>query len=127
MTSTDRPDDVLAGEFALGLLEGRELETFTSGFDSVATGSRQFSFTGQHWLTPSWALSYDVLSNDPSSLRLQGLRESLGPNGRVTAVCAGHNSREVGSAAASFLLERGERPRAVSDLPPDQEEEEDGK
>ena len=57
-----------------GLVLGRELETFTSGFDAVATGSRQFSFTGQHWLTPSWALSYDVLSNDPSSLRLQGLR-----------------------------------------------------
>jgi len=57
-----------------GLVLGRELETFTSGIDSVATGSRQFSFTGQHWLTPSWALSYDILSNDPSSLRLQGLR-----------------------------------------------------
>jgi hypothetical protein len=57
-----------------GLVLGRELETFTAGFDSPAAGPRQFSFTGQHWLTPSWALSYDVLSNDPSSFRLQGLR-----------------------------------------------------
>jgi YaiO family outer membrane protein len=57
-----------------GLVLGRELETFTAGFDSPGAGSRQFSFTGQHWLTPSWALSYDVLSNDPSSFRLQGLR-----------------------------------------------------
>jgi YaiO family outer membrane protein len=57
-----------------GLVLGRELETFTAGFDSPGAGSRQFSFTGQHWLTPSWALSYDVLSNDPGSFRLQGLR-----------------------------------------------------
>ena len=57
-----------------GLVLGREVETFTAGFDSSAAGARQFSFTGQHWLTPSWALSYDVLSNDPSSFRLQGLR-----------------------------------------------------
>ena len=40
----------------------------------TGAGLRQFSFTGQHWLTPSWALSYDVLSSDPSSFRLQGLR-----------------------------------------------------
>ena len=57
-----------------GSCSGRELETFTAGFDSPGAGLRQFSFTGQHWLTPSWALSYDVLSNDPSSFRLQGLR-----------------------------------------------------
>ena len=57
-----------------GVVLGRELETFTPGFDSPAASLRQFSFTGQHWLTPSWALSYDVLSSDPSSLRLQGLR-----------------------------------------------------
>ena len=56
-----------------GLVLGRELETFTAVFDSPG-GPRQYSFTGQHWLTPSWALSYDVLSNDPSSFRLQGLR-----------------------------------------------------
>ena len=57
-----------------GLALGRELETFTPGFDAPG-GPRQLSFTGEHWLTPSWALSYDLLSNDPgSSLRLQGLR-----------------------------------------------------
>ncbi|MCC7484539.1 MAG: hypothetical protein IT529_06075 [Burkholderiales bacterium] len=57
-----------------GLVLGRELETFASGFDPSVTGLRQLSFTGQHWLTPSWALSYDVLSDDPGSFRLQGLR-----------------------------------------------------
>jgi hypothetical protein len=57
-----------------GLALGRDLETFTPGFD-VPGGARQFTFTAEHWLTPSWALSYDVLSNDPgNSLRLQGLR-----------------------------------------------------
>lgn len=57
-----------------GLALGRELETFTPGFDLPGLTPRQFSFTGQHWLTPSWALSYDVLSNDPGTFRLQGLR-----------------------------------------------------
>ena len=56
-----------------GFVLGRELETFTPGFDQPG-GPRQLTFTGQHWLTPSWALSYDVLSNDPNSFRLQGLR-----------------------------------------------------
>jgi len=56
-----------------GLALGREVETFTPGFDAPGNG-RQFTFTGQHWLTPSWALSYDLLSNDPGTFRLQGLR-----------------------------------------------------
>jgi hypothetical protein len=60
---------------SIGLALGREAETFTPLPDSFASGPRQFSFTGQHWLTPSWALSYDVLSHDLASpLRLQGLR-----------------------------------------------------
>lgn len=56
-----------------GLAVGREVETFTPGFDVPGNG-RQFTFTGQHWLTPSWAMSYDLLSSDPGALRLQGLR-----------------------------------------------------
>lgn len=60
---------------SVGLALGREAETFTPLPDSFVSGPRQFSFTGQHWLTPSWALSYDVLSHDLASpLRLQGLR-----------------------------------------------------
>lgn len=58
-----------------GLALGRDLETFTPGFEVPANGLRQLTFTGQHWLTPSWALSYDLLSNDPAnSFRVQGLR-----------------------------------------------------
>lgn len=60
-----------AHAFALAL--GRELETFTPASD-LPGGPRQFSFTGEHWLTPSWALSYDLLSQDPGAFRFHGLR-----------------------------------------------------
>ena len=61
-----------------GLALGRDVETSTSFFDVLGYGPRQLTFTGQHWLTPSWALSYDVLSNDPGNpFRLQGLRLGL--------------------------------------------------
>jgi hypothetical protein len=60
---------------AIGLALGRDVETFTPFTDLSGSGPRQLSFTGQHWLTPSWALSYDVLSYDVASpLKLQGLR-----------------------------------------------------
>ena len=60
---------------AVGLALGRDVETFTPFADLAGSGPRQLSFTGQHWLTPSWALSYDVLSHDVASpLKLQGLR-----------------------------------------------------
>lgn len=59
-----------------GLAIGRDADLYSSAFDSTAPYPRQLSFTGLHWLTPSWAVSYDVLSADldsPSPLRLQGL------------------------------------------------------
>lgn len=60
---------------SLGLAVGREIETFTPFWDSSASGPRQFGLTGQHWLTPSWALSYDILTHDVATpLRVQGLR-----------------------------------------------------
>ncbi len=60
---------------AFGLALGRDVETFTPLADLSGSGPRQFSFTGQHWLTPSWALSYDILSHDVASpLKLEGLR-----------------------------------------------------
>ena len=60
---------------AFGLALGRDVETFTPLADLSGSGPRQFSFTGQHWLTPSWALSYDIMSHDVASpLKLQGLR-----------------------------------------------------
>ena len=63
---------------AFGLALGREVETFTPYLDASGTG-RQLTFTGQHWLTPSWALSYDVLSSDPANpLRFQDFGLRLG-------------------------------------------------
>jgi hypothetical protein len=60
---------------AVGFALGRDVETFTPFTDPSGSGPRQLSFTGQHWLTPSWALSYDILSHDVASpLKLQGLR-----------------------------------------------------
>lgn len=64
---------------AFGLALGREVETFTPHLDTAGAGPRQLTFTGQHWLTPSWALSYDVLSSDPANpLRFQGVGLRLG-------------------------------------------------
>lgn len=66
-----------ASSFELAL--GRDVETYTYSFDPAGSALRQLTFTGQHWLTPSWALSYDVLYVDPAStLRLQGLGLRLG-------------------------------------------------
>jgi hypothetical protein len=59
----------------LGLAVGRDLETYTPYLDLPGTGPRQFTLTGRYSFTPSWALSYDLLSQDAMSpLRLQGLR-----------------------------------------------------
>lgn len=66
---------------SFGLALGRDVETYTSSFDPTSTAPRQLTFMGQHWLTPAWALSYDVLYNDPanmSTLRLEGLGLRLG-------------------------------------------------
>jgi hypothetical protein len=69
-----------ASSFSLAL--GRDVETYTSSFDPAgAVGTRQLTFMGQNWLTPAWALSYDLLYNDPanmSTLRLQGVGLRLG-------------------------------------------------
>jgi len=65
-----------------GLALGRDMELIAPYYyDPTANGLRQLAFTGQHWLTESWALSYDVLSGDlasPSPLRLQGMGLRLG-------------------------------------------------
>ncbi len=58
----------------VGLALGRELETAAYLPDYSASGPRQLSFTGQHWLTPSWALSYDVSPDLATPLRVEGLR-----------------------------------------------------
>ena len=62
---------------SFGLAYGRDVDSYTPNLESA--GQRQFTFTGQHWLTPSWALNYDVLTYDLASpLRSQNLRLGLG-------------------------------------------------
>jgi hypothetical protein len=59
----------------------RDQDPYSPAFDPAIGYPRQLSFTGQHWLTPSWGLSYDVLTGDlgtASPLRLQGLGLRLG-------------------------------------------------
>jgi hypothetical protein len=60
---------------SFGLALGRDLETLTPGLDSPANGERQLMLTGQHSLSPSWGLTYDLVSDEPgNSMRVQGLR-----------------------------------------------------
>lgn len=46
-------------------------------------------------------------------LRLEGLREGLGPDAHITVVSHGHNSVESGMAAAEVALDRRDRPTAI--------------
>jgi hypothetical protein len=58
-----------------GLALGREADGLSPLYDPSLSGPRQFTFTGQHWLNPAWALSYDVMSQDATTpLRSMGLR-----------------------------------------------------
>ncbi|GAB0108055.1 LacI family DNA-binding transcriptional regulator [Nocardia sp. JMUB6875] len=47
-------------------------------------------------------------------LRIQGLREGLGANARLTVVSGGHDSVEAGIAAAALALDRRDRPTAIA-------------
>ncbi len=49
-----------------------------------------------------------------SLARLNGLRAALGDDARTVAVTAGHNSLGAGERAASFLLDRQDRPTAIA-------------
>ena len=60
----------------LAYASGKELEYFGSPYDALAD-TRQFMLTGQHWLSPNWALNYDVYSPDSNLFRRQGLRLGL--------------------------------------------------
>jgi hypothetical protein len=60
----------------LAYSSGRELEYFGLPYDALAD-ARQLMLTGQHWLSPNWALNYDVYAPDSNLLRRQGLRLGL--------------------------------------------------
>lgn len=60
----------------LAYSSGREFEYFGTPYDTLGD-ARQFMLTGQHWLSPNWALNYDIYGPDSSLLRRQGLRLGL--------------------------------------------------
>ena len=60
----------------LAYSSGREIEFFGLPYDALAD-ARQFMLSGQHWLSPNWALNYDVYAPDSNLLRRQSLRLGL--------------------------------------------------
>lgn len=57
---------------------GREVENVGPPRGVVATDVQGWSVSGQHWLTPSWALTYDLIQHEQGSLyRRQGLQLGL--------------------------------------------------
>lgn len=60
----------------LAYSSGREIDYPGLPYDALVD-ARQFMLTGQHWLSPNWALNYDVYAPDSNLLRRQGLRLGL--------------------------------------------------
>jgi hypothetical protein len=52
----------------------RDGEQIRLGSDPMQLEGSQFSVTGEHWFSPSWALRYDIPTPDPGTIRRQGLR-----------------------------------------------------
>jgi YaiO family outer membrane protein len=54
---------------------GREVENIGPPRGVLASDVRNWTLSGQHWLTPAWALTYDLVNHEQGSLyRRQGLR-----------------------------------------------------
>jgi len=61
--------------FGLSYGEGRDFDVFGPQQTLPGTDMRNWSLGGQHWLTPSLALTYSLVNQDPGGyLRRQGLR-----------------------------------------------------
>ena len=62
----------------VGYTTGREVENVGPPLGVTSTDVRGWGVFGRHWLTPSWALSYEVLSHTQGTLyRRQGARIGL--------------------------------------------------
>jgi hypothetical protein len=57
----------------LSYTAGRDLQTGMLPY-APAGESRDWTLSGHHWLTPQWALTYDVINSDQATYRRQGLR-----------------------------------------------------
>lgn len=57
---------------------GREVENVGPPVGILSTDVRNLTLTGRHWMTPGWALSWDVVAHEQGSLyRRHGLRLGL--------------------------------------------------
>lgn len=64
--------------FGLSYGSGREFDPTRQMFGIQPGDGRQFGVTGQHWLTPDWALRYGLMAQEQVGLyRGQGLRLGL--------------------------------------------------
>ncbi|MBX3663109.1 MAG: YaiO family outer membrane beta-barrel protein [Burkholderiales bacterium] len=55
--------------------DGREVENVGPPRGLLSSDVRNWTLSGQHWLTPAWALTYDLVNHEQGSLyRRQGLR-----------------------------------------------------
>lgn len=58
----------------LSYTTGRDIDAFGLPAAMAAADVRDWSLSGRHWLSPNWALTYDVLSQEQLLNRRQGLR-----------------------------------------------------
>jgi YaiO family outer membrane protein len=59
----------------LAYTTGRDLDVTALQIGSAFSDVRDWTLSGRHWLSPNWALTYDVLTGDQGNLyRRQGLR-----------------------------------------------------
>lgn len=60
---------------SLSYSTGREVEYVGPARGVITTDVQNWTLSGRHWLTPTWALTYDVTAHEQGSLyRRQGLR-----------------------------------------------------
>lgn len=53
---------------------GRDLEYMGASMNPYTMDVRDWSLSGRHWLSPNWALTYDVLQQEQALYRRSGLR-----------------------------------------------------
>lgn len=59
----------------LAYTTGRDIDSVALPVSLSMSDVRDWTLSGRHWLTPNWALTYDLLSQDQGTLyRRQGLR-----------------------------------------------------
>jgi YaiO family outer membrane protein len=58
----------------LAYTTGRDIEHPAVGIGVPLADVRDLTLSGRHWLSPNWALTYDVLSQEQALYRRQGLR-----------------------------------------------------